>query len=266
MKNKILLMLILVGYGISAAAQQKPLDWSVKIYGGYGVLQPGADVIEVNSALNGALTDNQSYTYKNLVYNFGQSPHFGAGGVLKLTDMISVGVDFDYLTGSKSSSSGIESNNAIAGYSASYHALTLIPNASVRLFKLPGADIYNTIGLVASLDTKLDITITGQGGDVQQYHYGVNLGFKDAVGAKFSVAPRIHVFGEVSGFFFAPAPTKRVFPGLNGNGTTTQIFKSSGQVTDTTTDGNETYTEQNETPWHFSSIGLNVGVTIDLKK
>ena len=274
MKYKILLLSIALGALIATAAkaQDKPLDLSIKVYGGYGLLTPGGDFrIDYTSNATGA--------FKKIQNGLGNGVHAGAGVLLKLNETISVGLDGDYLTGSKSSPYNTNGDTVMSTIKSHHSVFSLIPNISVKLCSHPGYNIYNSIGVVAAVKTNVEFDSYSNGNQgTDKFKYGFNAGLQDALGVQFHVAKNISVFAQVTGYYL-PADPK--------SSESTAIFYTNGVVStvliDHTTynstphasyaltvqdNGNvHTTTGSNySTPQHIFSIGLNAGLIIDLKK
>jgi len=159
----------------------------------------------------------------------------------------------------------------------SSHALSLIPNISYDFFTQKKYTFYNTIGLVTAINTKLNVnynilvngvTRTDESNTI--YKFGVNFGFKDAVGVKMELINGVKGFAEVSGFFLAISPKSSV--GTSIGNTYFETYLHSGPTDDTVTgstsiyNGTHTYDSPKQNPYHLSSMGVNIGVSIDLQK
>lgn len=288
MKYKILLLSITlnVAFATFTLAQEKPLDLSIKAYGGYGLLTPHGDFF----------TDITSYNtgvFHNIKYGRGSGVHAGAGLLLKLNDIISVGIDLDYLTGSKTAPNNTSGDTVQTTFKSSNSVFSLIPNVSFKLFSKPGYHIYTTMGIITALKTKFDINTTSVGGATipgtspftstgsQKYKYGINLGFQDAFGVQFRIAKNMSLFGQITGYYLPSSPksleadNKSVFTSDGGTSTSEFIahatFKSganAGYAHKSEINGG-VFTSTYETfpqPQRIFSIGLNAGVVFDLNK
>ncbi|MEO6851302.1 MAG: hypothetical protein ABI203_02185 [Mucilaginibacter sp.] len=274
MKSKFFLLVTVLSFALVTAsrAQQKPLDFSIKVYGGYGLFSPGSDArIETSTAI--ANNEITSFQYRNVDLKLGQAPHFGVGVTLPISGLFTVGLDADYLSGKHNNKYTFSNNSFFDGSEpTSFHVLSFIPNISYNFYTNPRYSIYNTLGLIVAADSKLTDLIKSQngGGDNQQISFGVNVGFKDAAGVKFRVTKNLQGFAEATAFFLSMSATKRVITFDTNSGITTQTFNRSGKsvyVSDHPQTSGEiaTYNEAIEDPYHFSSIGINIGVVYSLK-
>jgi len=289
MRYKILLLSVMlnVAFATFTLAQQKPLDLSIKAYGGYGLLTPHGDFF----------TDITSYNtgvFHNIKYGLGSGVHAGAGVLLKLNDVISAGIDLDYLTGSKSAPNNTQGDTVHTTFRSNHSVFSLIPNISFKLFSQPGYHIYNTLGVVTAVKTTFDVSNTSVNGVTtpnssftssrsQKYKYGINLGFQDALGVQFRVAKRISVFGQLTGYYLSSSPTSAESLNRNvstSNGTTNTsefithtTFKKGASESITSSiasSGNSVTVTVNEVsfpqPQRIFSVGLNAGIVFDLNK
>lgn len=117
-KPSIFLSLILSLVFISSAFAQKTSDLSFKVYGGYGFIAPSADRYFVEGDTHSQGSQNSTTAYSQTKNGFGNGPHFGAGVSLKLTKLISVGIDADYLTGKKNAALNLPDDTLTGNLSA----------------------------------------------------------------------------------------------------------------------------------------------------
>lgn len=292
-KNFIFLSLILSLVSVSSAFSQiKSSDLSFKIYGGYGFIAPSADRFFAEGDTHSQGSQNSTTAYSQTKQGFGNGPHFGAGVSLKLTKFLSVGIDADYLTGKKNAALNLPDDTLTGNFSAKYSVLSIIPNISFNLFTNRKYSIYNTIGVVGTIGTKVDLdhttsqyvnSVTYSGDNSIDYKYGLNIGFKDAVGVQFNVAKNIDVFAELAGYFVSVKPTSATATDAYSASATGQYiaeiynyqitYKNSGSFnyqSSSTGSGNTGVTNisYNDHPsaQHIYSVGLNAGVRISLGK
>lgn len=271
-------------------SQDKSSKISVKVYGGYGFINPGGDYFTTNGNTHGGTNNNTGVNQNNSTTaftrtkeNLGNGAHIGAGVSYALNSFISVGIDADYLTGKKNAPQNIPADTLTGSFNSSHSVLSIIPNVSFKLLSKGKYHFYNTIGIIAALKTKFDYTYYGQQGqnqatDTYKYAYGTNTGFKDALGVRIDVTKSIRVFAELSGYFLSAKPTSlnAVLNRSLDGGNAIQIanvnvsYKNSGSFDyqQTTTDGhvattNASYNDQAPNQ-HFYSMGLNAGVRFNL--
>lgn len=292
-KNSIFLSLILSLVFLSSAfGQEKTSDVSFKIYGGYGFIAPSADRFYTEGDAHGQGSQNSTTAYSQTKEGFGNGPHFGAGLSLKLTKFISVGIDADYLTGKKSAALNLPNDTLTGNLSAKYSVLSIIPNISFNLLTNQKYSIYNTIGLVETVSTKVDLDhtstqylsgVTYSDENIIDYKYGLNTGFKDALGVQMHVAKNIDVFAEFAGYFVSVKPTSATATDAYSAAASGQYaaelynyqitYKNSGSFnyqSSSTGNGNTgvtniSYTEHTSAQ-HMYSVGINVGISISLGK
>jgi hypothetical protein len=282
MKNKPILFLIAIGLIITAKVngQSKLPDLSFTVYGGYGLLAPGSEFL---------LDNTSGQNYKLDKYGFGQAPHFGGGISLALNKNISVGLDADYLTGSKSFPFSQRFSDTLTGnYTSKHSALSLIPNLNFNLWTKPGYTIYNRLGLVIGLSTHVELlnnqiqndnpnppyTETGD----MKTRFGIDFGFNDAIGVKFPVGKNLEVFGEINGFYLPTNPTSAlaVYSSTQNGKTTITTAHTTYDNKPNTTFFSEsnipgsvnfvTYANTGSPSIHIYSIGINAGIIYTLKK
>lgn len=262
---------------VLAQDKPKPMDLSVKVYGGYGLLTPHGD-------FQTDYTSNATGAFHNIKYGLGNGVHAGAGVSLKLNKTISVGIDADYLRGSKSAPNNSNGDTVMETFKSHHSVFSLIPNISVNLCSHPGYTIYNTIGIITAVKTSIDLdTYTSQSGgytgsSIDKYKYGVSLGLQDAFGVDFHVAKNIKVFAQATGYYLPANPRSEISTNtLNTNGAVSSIliqiitFNSKTHASyalSYQTNGNTTISTQSDTPapQRIFSIGLNAGFILNLNK
>ena len=281
MRPKIILLSISISalFVTRAAAQDKPLDLSLKLYGGYGLFNPGTETyVDATSNITGAFNK-----YK---YGLGSGPHAGAGVSLKLNDVISVGLDADFLTGTKTFPANTDGDTVIASIRSKYSVFSLIPNVSFNLYANPRYSVFNRMGIITAVITKVEFdhnTASGAsdniqftGTEIDKYSYGLNLGFQDAFGIRFNITKNIKIFGELSGYYLPVNPHSETTANtITTGGNTTYVnekltflggnntnYTGTDQIKGNTFTDNESYTP---TPQHIVSIGITAGLIIDLK-
>lgn len=285
MKYKILLLSIAFSALIvtAALAQSKPLDFNIKVYGGYGLLTPGGD-------FQTDFTSNATGAFNKIKYGLGNGVHAGAGVLLKLNETVSVGLDADYLTGNKTAPNNTNGDTVMGTFKSHHSVFSLIPNISVKLCSHPGYDIYNTIGVIAAVKTNVELDtytsgnqgaqsdVKNTGSEIMKFKYGFNAGLQDAFGIQLHVAKNIMIFAQVTGYYLPADPKSSVSTAtFYTNGVVSSVliqnttfnsaphssysntFQTNGNVTTVT---GSSYPE----PQRIFSIGLNAGLIIGLKK
>ena len=263
-------------------SQDKSSKISINVYGGYGFINPSGDYFTTTSDAHGS-ANNSTTAFTRTKEALGNGAHMGLGLSYALNNFISIGIDADYLTGKKNAPQNILTDTLTGSFNSAHSVLSIIPNVSFKLIGKGKYHLYNTIGIIAAVQTKFDYTYSGQQGqalaaDNYKYHYGTNTGFKDALGVQIAVAKNIEIFAEVSGYFLSVKPTSlnAVLNQSFDGGNVIQVvnlnisYKNSGSFNyqQTTTDGhvavtNASYSDQAPNQ-HFYSIGLNAGVRINL--
>ena len=286
-KPILLSIFLLFFFAQHSFSQDKSSKISIDVYGGYGFIDPAGDYFtttgDAHNTGNSGNQTNSTTAFTRTKEALGSGTHMGLGVSYSLNNFISIGIDADYLTGKKNAAQNIPADTLTGSFNSVHSVLSIIPNVS---FKLSGAGkyhLYNTIGIIAAIKTKFDYNYYGQQGqdlatDSYRYHYGTNIGFKDALGVRVDVAKNIQVFAEVSGYFLSVKPTSlnAVLNRSLDGGNAVQIanlnvsYRNSGNFNyqQTTTDGhtavtNASYSDQAPNQ-HFYSIGLNAGVRVSL--
>lgn len=275
---------------IKVNAQVNSPRLSFKLYGGYGLLSPGGDRFDP------PVTQNQHYLTGNS--SPGAGGRFGAGLSYRLNNIVSIGIDADYATGSTHAAADFPTDSTRFNLGSSHRILNVVPNVSFSLYSQQGYSIYNTIGIMATLNTKYNTTYrtvhygSGQG-DIEnsitdgswKYAYGFNGGVTAGLGVKFKLAGNVMGFTELAGYYLVLRPKSSVQnesinylyvpegdPYTKQINTNTFYYKRSGslnyQVKDTqfTSDTAISSYSQNTAPisQHAYSIGLNVGVVVNI--
>lgn len=261
---------------VRASAQDIASKLTLKVYGGYGLLSPGADYsIDYTSNVNEA--------YQKNTFGFGQGAHFGGGVALKLTDKISVGLDADYLTGSKSFNYSTNSDTLSGTYKYKHSVFSLIPNISFDLWAMPGYRVYNRMGIILAVQTKINqagnlVNTSPQGtsSETFDYKFGLNAGFNDAFGIAVPLTHQLKIFGEINGYYLGlnTSSSSNVNIG-NYNGQTSvttvnTVYKGGSNVTYTsayTANGSQVTLSNVAPPFHqrIFAIGINAGIIYSLK-
>jgi hypothetical protein len=291
MRNKsIFLSLILLFFFTSSAfSQEKSSKLSINIYGGYGLINPtGAyftmygDAHSTTNNNSGVNQTNSTTAYNRTKEALGNGAHIGLGVSYELNKFISIGIDADYLTGKKNASLNIPADTLTGSFASTHSALSIIPNISFRLLTLSKYHIYNTIGIIEAVQTKFDYSYVAAESQTvttsnDKYKYGLNTGFRDALGIQIGVAKNIQFFAELSGYFLSARPTSKsevidysaVANGVTRNQVTNAniSYTNSGSFNylQSTTSGTTNVSYNDQAPHqHFYSLGLNAGIRVNL--
>lgn len=295
-KNHYFLVLLTALFFADLANAQKPpapaastnANFYVKVYGGYGLLTPGSYLIQPSTTNNG--TGNS--TFSSSAIGVGAGLHYGGGIGFIASDFINLGVDADYLNGKKltETSSFTNVNTPYANYSETinHSVLSIIPNITFKALSKPSYYIYNRIGLVLSINTKLNVNYSDtvsstSGGNTfndryiyeYTYKFGLNLGVQAAIGVQFNIAGNLRGFAEIVGNYLPTKPTtakvvNTYIQSENGVAQPTSInnynytYKKSGTFSNTSTPNSTNgydynYTEP-PTVFNINYIGINIGV------
>jgi hypothetical protein len=273
------LLLAIMSAAISVttvSAQEHSSGFSIKVYGGYGLFTPGADY-------SIDYTNDVNYAYKKNTFGYGQGTHFGGGLALKLNDKISIGLDADYLTGNKSFNYSMSSDTLSGAYTYKHSVFSLIPNISFDLWTTPGYRVYNRMGIILALQTKItqngnltDTSPQGTSSETFDYKFDLNAGFNDAFGIAFPVTKKLKLFGEINGYYLGlnTSSSSNVnignYGGQSSVTTINTVYKGGTNVTYIATysaNGNQAVVNDTAPPFHqrVFAIGLNAGIIYSLK-
>lgn len=273
MNRKFFLLLAAVPCFCGAKAQDLPSRLTLKAYGGYGLLTPGADFFT-----NIAIIDNDHARYTNERYGYGRGVHTGAGADYKLANLFSIGLDADYLSGSKTSPyNPTDDNNSAGTLKMSHSVLSLVPQVTISIRAEKKLEVYNSMGVMLSMAVRVqqsgNYTISGGATPVsdrfvEKFRYGLRAGFRDNLGFKVKVAERLRFFAELSYYDIAVKPSQSTQVDNSNTGVTTKIFnyKDSGPYNQgiNTSPNTSVYVEAAITQ-HLQAAGLNAGFLISLK-
>ncbi|MBS1948738.1 MAG: hypothetical protein JST47_13325 [Bacteroidetes bacterium] len=290
----ILLLNVLFAGAVSAQNQNSPgAGIYVKVYGGYGLLTPGSYLLYPSTTNN----NSGSSTFNSSSIGLGAGLHYGGGIAYVASDFINIGIDAEYLSGKKLSSSnsysysnGSNSGNSLYSQTVTHSVLSIIPNVTFKALSKPGYYIYNRIGIVLAVNTKVQVVSTdtsnsASGGNAytygnlsnQTYKFGLNLGVQAAIGAQFNLTDNLRGFVEIVGNYLPTKPTSSKETsttnaqtnGLPNAGTPSTsnynyTYKKSGTFNNTSNPNSTNGYDYNYTAapvtFNINYIGLNIGV------
>jgi hypothetical protein len=191
----------------------------LKIYGNYGFLTPGS---YTSPSTNSGVGSTTTFTIQKK--GLGSGPRFGGGIGVILNDFINIGIDADYLSGSKltSSSNYVYPSGDTYNYSTEIDqkVLSIIPNITFRAVATPQYYIYTRLGIAIGLPTIQVKTNNFQhyssGGNINddstrvtsKYTFKVGLGYQAAIGIQFNLTENLRGFVEVVANSLVLYPTK----------------------------------------------------------
>ena len=262
----------------------------LKIYGGYGILTPGSNILSASTPAIGG----SSSAFTNSKIGLGAGLHFGGGLGVILNDFLNVGIDAEYLKAEDISINATYSNSPYYSFQSqllSHSTLSIIPNITFKAFSKPTYYFYTRLGILVDLHTNLELkgndsTYNASMGNTyvyltngdQKYVYNLNLGAQIAVGIQFRISEILRGFAEIAGNFLPVSPTTLNWTFTNrdytngGAPTTTNYInnftyaKSGSNQFQTSTSGN-TVTSSETLPkvtQNINYIGLNIGLVLRL--
>jgi hypothetical protein len=284
------LLTAFVVLSLNAGAQEDNASkFYVKVYGGYGLITPGSYKLESYSVTNDG-TDNISVSKQGL----GSGIRAGAGIGVIANDFLNIGVDVEYLKGSKLKSnseyrSGAYSN--IADRQFDYTCISVTPHVIFKAISKPDYLIYNKVGILLNLPFDLNVTgsdttvsnggaYTGKTITTGVYKIKLSAGLNVALGVQFTISEKLRGFGEVFGNYLVISPesyTETWIQDNNNSGaytkntrTTTIEYIKEGTLTYSYSSKNNDAGGIDETnKWNASvstnrfnmnAIGINIGV------
>src|ERR1700733_4018256 len=192
----------------------------IKIYGGYGLLTPGSNILTASTSSVGGGT---SSNFANSRLGMGAGLHFGGGVGVILNDFLNVGVDAEYLKAENISTNSTFSNSPYYSTESqllTHSTLSIIPNITFKAFSKPTYYFYTRLGILIDIHTNLELTgddstynasmgntfiYLTKNGD-QKYAYNLNIGAQVAVGIQFRISEILRGFAEIAGNFLPVSP------------------------------------------------------------
>jgi hypothetical protein len=273
--------LLLTSLVNQAQVETSTSKFYIKVYGGYGLLQPGSYKLYSNSVNpTGNITGNVSESKQGL----GSGIRLGGGIGVIASDFLNIGVDVEYLSGtdlkSQSSYQSSTGYNTFINTSVSYTSLSITPHVIFKALSKPDYLIYNKLGILLNLpmelnqtqhDTSYTASLPDQDYNEQMtgtYKFDLTVGLNVALGVQYRLTDNIRAYGEIFANYIVLTPatydqTKIATVGKNPPGTDiTHIqFIKSGQTSYSTT-GNTTTTVMsvNGSTFNMNAIGINIGI------
>lgn len=226
--------------GFETGADKAPSRFYAKLTSGYGLLQPGSYKVQSNNIISYFNQNGDQHDTTVQIQGkrgIGGGLKFGAGIGYVVNDFINIGIDAEYLMGSKLTNSfnlsfDYGSSNS-SNYSATdvlkYKAVTVTPYIIFKALAKPNYFVYNKLGILFTLP----FTLHSSGSSVNTLQYNWNpsvmdslfkanetinaqytadykislgIGFNVAFGVNFRVNNNLRVFGELFGNFSALSP------------------------------------------------------------
>ena len=271
--------LFIAGF-LTATAQIETSEskFYIKADAGYGFLTPGSYTL-ISQTFDGTVS-NALVSKKGM----GNGARFGGGLGVIVSDVINIGADVEYLSGSKITVNGSISNPSGLDYfetvSLSYHALSVTPHVIFKAVSKPDYLIYNKLGLLLNLPMdiktyKYDSSFSNvtAGEDYVEtrngtYKIGLTAGLDVAIGVQVRLTDKLRGYAEIFGNYLVLSPkTSHEVDNYSNNGTPgTQItnltYIKNGQLT-SSMDGNTltaTATKKGN-EYNMNSAGLKIGVS-----
>ncbi len=252
----------------------------VKVYGGYGLVNPGSFKLISYTTSSGPQTFNTS---KN---GLGAGVRFGGGIGVIASDFLNVGVDVDYLSGStiNSKSHTVDNDTPPTDFTTlerlNYNALAIIPNIVFKAISKPDYLIYTKVGALLNLPTNISkseidsLVPEGTANNYKQvfngkYKIGLTAGLNVALGVQYRLTDNLRAFGEVFGDFISLVPKQydevAVTTGSTPKTITTHItYQDNGQTNySSNPDGTvvSSTSPQEGNRFNMNTIGINIGIT-----
>ena len=253
----------------------------VKVYGGYGLLQPGSYklVSTDNNSTTGNTNGNTSLSSQGL----GAGIRFGGGIGVIASDFLNIGADVEYLSGSTLNShsnyTSTTGYNSFISTSISYTSLSITPHVIFKALSKPDYLIYNKLGILLNLpmdlnkteyDSSFNTTVvsTYTSHADGTYKIGLTVGLNVALGVQVRLTDNLRAYGEIFANYLVLSPTnydetnKVVSNGTPTTYDTHVTYIKSGQ-TEYSSNGNTTNytTSVSGNTFNMNSLGINIGVT-----
>ena len=196
----------------------------IKIYGGYGLLTPGSYRLESTSYNTTGSTTTGTATISKT--GFGSGPKFGGGIGFIVSDFLNIGVDAEYFSGTKVSSTS-SYNESSSGYTYlstsqtqfTYTCISISPHVIFKALSKPNYLIYNKLGIFLNLPFNLNESSSDTASDVQTsyfsnikdndvntYKMNLNVGLNVALGIQFRLTEKLRGFAEIFGNYLVLSP------------------------------------------------------------
>jgi Outer membrane protein beta-barrel domain len=219
-------ILLMISFA-SVQGQNKKASFYLKMYGGYGLLTPGASAYyETNQVTNSQAT-TQGFQQHPL---WGKGLHYGGGLGITLNGNVSIGVDAEYLNENILRTKNLSSYTNTGTTSYEEHrpevktrSLNVIPNVTINMFSKSSCKLYTRVGIAITVKTRQDYfsydsirqfsqsatgsyTSTIAGTSSGTYTFGTNFGLQAGLGLQVKIAGGLMFFMELSGLFLPVAP------------------------------------------------------------
>src|ERR1700722_18860592 len=187
------------GSSNASAAEPGIGKFYVRAYGGYGLLTPGS----YKTYVLASTASGESFS--TVRPGLGGGFHFGGGAGYIINDFLNVGVDADYLNG-KNLVRTISAPDYATSSTLAHSVFSLIPNITFKAISKPNYFIYNRLGIILAISTKLSqsgFDSSSAANDVYgsttniDYMFGLNVGVQSALGAQFKLIGNFRGFAEI---------------------------------------------------------------------
>jgi hypothetical protein len=270
---------ILLLSALMSRAQTEITDskFYIKAYGGYGFLTPGSYRLLTMNSISGEFSQSKQ--------GLGNGVRFGGGIGVIASDFLNIGVDVDYLSGSKMSGSATTINPARYSFlgktEMSYTALSITPHVIFKALSKPDYLIYNKLGILLNLpmELKQNLSDTSYGDfegswnsqvEKRVFKVGLTVGLNVALGVQVRLTDKLRGFSEIFANYLVLSPTDLnvTSNGVNKapggtptpfSNTSHTVYVKDGTVA-TSSDGTQTQPVSGN-QFNMNTIGINIGVS-----
>ena len=278
-KKMLLSCLLITGVLVSGAqTESSESKFYIKVNAGYGLLTPGS-YTQLSQSYSGSIGTAQ-VSNKGL----GNGARFGGGLGVIVSDVINIGADVEYLSGSKLSVSGSIRNQSGFDYfenlSMKYHALSVVPHVIFKAVSKPDYLIYNKLGLLLNLPMNLNsvkydssysnVTAGEEYAETKNgtYKIGLTAGLNVAIGVQVRLTDKLRGYAEIFGNYLVLSPNSyHEINNYSNNGTpgtaitnTTYVKSGALNYENDGTTTTQTYPKNGNT-FNMNSAGINIGVS-----
>ena len=266
----------------------------VNINAGYG-FSMGSQVMMYNYKAN-ITTDNSTgdetftQSLENVTGSLGKGFNFGGAFGYMFNKNLGAEIGVSYLLSGKTEGKINSTHKTIetdgTSTTTTTNSITTLSSRMLRFMPsivissgFEGIDPYAKFGFVIGtgsvlLDSELDENNT-RSTTIWKYNGGVAMGLTGAIGANFTVNDKIMFFGEINMVNMSYAPTKGeltestsngtdLLPGMSARQKEIEFVDSQSYSSDAVTPPESEPSKQIKPKYPFGSVGINIGLRIDL--
>ena len=236
LKNILAVLAILFYYSALAQSDEvQEFKFYARVFGSYGFFTGGSFKAPASTSTV-SQNGTSSYGFNAQKNGMGAGVRFGAGFGIIVSKAINIGIDVEYLSGTKlTSTSSTQLNDSILinsatpnasatttasdNYQLSHTILSIIPSITFKAITTENYYIYTRVGIIIGIPLKIDVTDTSHSlyitslpavtppgynysteiASNSAYNYKSNpgIGYQAALGIAFKISSNMRFYGEV---------------------------------------------------------------------